>query len=106
MEAVEQGHIHAFVVDSDNYWKYKDGEDVEAHAIHRNVNSGAFSFQLSSAERWYLVLSNHDSTAISTAGGFELTLSSDTMEWEDVSTEETFVLKPGEDIAIQITQAP
>ena len=106
MEAVEQGHIHAFVVDSDNYWKYKDGEAVEAHAIHRNVNSGEFSFQLSSEERWYLILSNQDSTAISTAGGLELTLSSDTMEWEDVSLEETFVLQPGEDIAIQITQAP
>ena len=106
MEPVEQGHLHALVVDSDNYWKYQDGEPVKAHAVHRNVNSGDLSFQLSSAERWYLILSNRESTAISTAGSLQLTLSSDGLEWEDVWLTEDFVLAPGEDIAIQITPAP
>ena len=106
MEAVDAGHVHAFVVDSDNYWNYMDGDSFEAHALYRNVNSGELSFQVSSEERWYVILSNRDSLAITTAGSLQLQLTSDDMEWEDVTIEEDFILLPGEEVVIQITQAP
>ncbi|MEC7986945.1 MAG: transglutaminase-like domain-containing protein [Myxococcota bacterium] len=100
------GKVKMFVVDRDNYDLYRSGAPFTAHHLSESVDTVNVDIPLQSDKGWYLVLSNKESLGISSVGSLDISLASNTEEWDGPALNEKIHILPGESITVQLTAAP